>query len=96
MSICGSDPDDCETVCDTSISESCVHNRYLNDEFDEGLFLIWLGQFLTCLFNVDGVCEYLPLGQMSFVKWEKCEKRRLEMLTEVSILGKQKSNYKQF
>ncbi|KAI6183322.1 hypothetical protein M3Y97_00477000 [Aphelenchoides bicaudatus] len=68
MSSSESDPDDCETVCDTEIcSESCayVHNRYDHDEFDE-----------------DSQSEFLSLGQISFVKWEKFEKKRLEMLNE--------------
>ncbi|KAI6181549.1 hypothetical protein M3Y98_00840900 [Aphelenchoides besseyi] len=58
-SVVGSElEEDCETVCETSISDSIVHNRYYReaDEFDE--------------------------GQMTFNEWEKCERKRLEMLNE--------------
>ncbi|KAI6239947.1 Coiled-coil domain-containing protein [Aphelenchoides fujianensis] len=61
--------EDCETICETSISDSVVHNRYYRevDELDD-----------------ESTTEYVALGQMSFSEWEKCERKRLEMLNEAS------------
>ncbi|KAI6198024.1 hypothetical protein M3Y94_01295800 [Aphelenchoides besseyi] len=72
-SVVGSEiEEDCETVCETSISDSIVHNRYYRetDEFDE-----------------ENQTEYVSLGQMTFNEWEKCERKRLEMLNEVIDLN---------